>query len=78
VEVAYTIAEEFWRQGLATEAALAIRDYGFDALNLSRLVCLIEEGNAASKKVAEKIGMKFEREAHDEMGTFLIYSKQKD
>ena len=78
VEVAYTIAEEFWGQGLATEAARAIRDYGFEILNLSRLICLIEEENVASKKVAEKIGMKFEREAHDEMGTFLIYSTAKD
>ena len=53
VEVAYTIAEEFWGQGLATEAARAIRDYGFETLNLSRLICLIEEENVASRKAAE-------------------------
>ena len=74
VEIAYTIAEEFWGQGLGTEAALAIRDYGFNRLNLSRLICLIDAENTASRRVAEKIGMSFEREAQDEMGPFLIYS----
>lgn len=30
--------------------------------------------NEASKRVAEKIGMKFEKEARDEMDPFLVYS----
>ena len=74
VEVAYTIAEEHWRQGLGTEAAQAILKYGFEKLNLPRLICLIDAENIASKKVAERIGMKFEKEAQDEMGPFLVYS----
>jgi ribosomal-protein-alanine N-acetyltransferase len=77
VEVAYTIAREYWGQGLATEAAQAILDYGFEQLKLSRLICVIDAENRASRKVAEKIGMAFEREAHDELGTFLIYSIHK-
>ena len=77
VEVAYTIARAYWGQGLATEAAQAILDHGFEKLKLSRLICLIDEENVASRKVAEKIGMAFEREAHDELGTFMIYSIHK-
>jgi ribosomal-protein-alanine N-acetyltransferase len=77
VEVAYTIAREYWGQGLATEAAQAILDYGFEQLKLSRLICRIDEDNRASRKVAEKIGMAFEREAHDELGPFMIYSIHK-
>lgn len=61
VEVAYTIAEEHWGQGLASEAAHAILKYGFETLNLSRLVSLIEPENIGSQKVAEKIGMKLEK-----------------
>ena len=57
VEVAYTIAEDFWGQGLATEAALAIRDHGFEKLNLSRLICLIDPQNIPSQRVAEKMGI---------------------
>src|SRR6185503_18927799 len=77
VEVAYTIAREYWGQGLATEAARAILDYGFEHLNLSRLVSVIDSENVASQKVAEKIGMTFEKEARDELGPFLIYSLNK-
>ena len=74
VEVAYTIARDYWGQGLATEAAQAILNYGFEQLNLSRLVSLIDAENIASQRVAEKIGMIFEKEARDELGQFLIYS----
>jgi RimJ/RimL family protein N-acetyltransferase len=74
VEVAYTIAREHWGQGLATEAAQGILQYGFENLHLSRLICVIDSENIASRRVAEKIGMAFEREARDELGPFLIYS----
>lgn len=74
VEVAYTIGREFWGQGLGTEAARAILHYGFRELNLTRLISLIDPENIASQKVAEKIGMKFEKEGHDELGTFWVYS----
>lgn len=74
VEVAYTIAETYQGQGLGSEAAQAILKYGFEQLNLSRLICLIDDENVASKKVAEKIGMRFEKEGHDEMGQFLLYA----
>ena len=77
VEVAYTIAREYWGQGLATEVAQAILHYGFEKLERSRLICLIEPENEASKRVAEKIGMSFEKEAHDELGTFFVYSINK-
>jgi ribosomal-protein-alanine N-acetyltransferase len=77
VEVAYTIARDYWGQGLATEAAQAILNYGFEELNLSRLVSLIDAENIASQRVAEKIGMTFEKEARDELGPFLIYSTSK-
>ena len=75
VEVAYLISKDYWGQGLGTEAAQAILDYGFEKLNRSRLICLIDKENLASIRVAEKIGMAFEREGKDEMGPFLLYSK---
>jgi RimJ/RimL family protein N-acetyltransferase len=77
VEVAYTIAQDYWGQGLGTEAARAILEYGFEKLNLSRLICVIDSENVASQRVAEKIGMSFEKEGRDELGPFLIYSINK-
>ncbi|HEX6270057.1 MAG TPA: GNAT family N-acetyltransferase [Anaerolineales bacterium] len=74
VEIAYLLDKRYWGQGLATEAAQAILHYGFEQLQLSRLVCLIDRGNLASIRVATKIGMIFEKEAEDETGPFLLYA----
>src|SRR5512144_1171703 len=59
VEVAYLIAKSYWGQGLGTEAAQALVEYGFEHLGLSRLICLIDHDNVASIRVASKIGMTF-------------------
>jgi len=77
VEVAYALTRSHWGQGLATEAAQAIKTYGFDTLGLARLVSLIDKDNLASIRVAEKIGMVFEKEGRDEVGPFLLYAVHK-
>jgi len=81
VEIAYLIDKAFWGQGLATEAAAGILDYAFEKLNLSRLICLIDPENIASRRVAEKIGMTLERKVDgidgDNFPT-LIYSILKE
>ncbi len=75
VEVAYLLDKAYWGQGLGTEAAQAVLDYGFEQLQLSYLMCMIYPENLASIKVATNIGMVLEREESDEMGTYLIYSQ---
>ena len=77
VEVAYLLDKAYWGQGLGTEAAQAVLDYGFEQLGLSRLVCFIDPENLASMKVARNIGMTFEREGRDDTGLFLIFSRNK-
>jgi RimJ/RimL family protein N-acetyltransferase len=61
-EVGYRLAREAWGNGYATEAACAVRDYAFSELNQARLVSLIEPSNKRSIRVAEKLGMHFEKE----------------
>lgn len=77
VEVAYLLDKTYWGQGLGTEAAQGVLDYGFETLGLSRLICLIDRDNRASIRVAEKIGMAFEREGEDDKGPFLLYSRNR-
>ena len=75
--MAFLLAKAWWGQGLGTEAARAIVDYGFEQLGYARLVCLIDKENQASINIALKIGMAFEKEGEDEIGPFLLYSKSR-
>lgn len=77
VEVAFALSKDYWGQGLGTEAAQGIVQYGFENLNLSRLICVIDHDNSGSIRVATKIGMSFEKEAKDEYGPFLVYAMNK-
>lgn len=77
IEVAYALSKEFWGQGLGTEAARGILQYGFEQLGLQRLICLIDQENLASIKVAKNIGMIFEKYGEDEIGPFHVYSIHK-
>ena len=80
VEIAYLLDKSFWHQGLATEAAQGILNYGFGKLNLPRLICLIDPENIASQRVAERIGMTLERKVDGIDGDnypTLIYSINK-
>jgi RimJ/RimL family protein N-acetyltransferase len=56
-ELGYDFRSDYWNHGYATESALAVRDYAFNVLGLPQLTSLIRVGNAASQRVAEKIGM---------------------
>jgi RimJ/RimL family protein N-acetyltransferase len=56
-ELGYDFRSDYWNQGFATEAATAVRDYAFTVLRLPALISLIRVGNAASRRVSEKIGM---------------------
>ncbi|HAE82565.1 MAG TPA: hypothetical protein DCK85_04180 [Ktedonobacter sp.] len=75
VEIAYTFAKEYWNQGLATEAAQACKEYGFQVLGRTRLVSLIAPSNIPSQRVALKNGMVYERDFVDKRGrTRRIYA----
>lgn len=58
----YRILPEYWGQGFATEAALAILNYAAVRLQLHHLVATVFPQNIASVRVLEKIGMVFEQE----------------
>ena len=61
-EIGYRLARAHWGRGYATEAAAAVRDYGMGTLCLPRLVSIIDPRNVASIRVAEKVGMRREKD----------------
>jgi ribosomal-protein-alanine N-acetyltransferase len=62
IEIGYRLGRSAWGQGYATEATLGVRDFAFTTLGIKRLIAMIDPSNVASIRVAEKIGMKYERE----------------
>lgn len=62
LELAYRLDSSYWGQGIATEAARAVRDRAFDDLQRPRVISLIHPDNIGSRRVAEKNGMRPEKE----------------
>lgn len=61
VELGYRLARVYWGRGLATEAAAAVCDVAFRQLCITRVVAAIEQANTRSRRVAEKLGMRYWR-----------------
>jgi ribosomal-protein-alanine N-acetyltransferase len=75
-ELGYDLRADRWGRGLATEAATAVRDLAIGALALPRVVSLIRVGNAASRRVAEKIGMRLAEETTRGSVRYWLYELQ--
>ncbi len=54
--LSFYLAREFWGQGLAIEAARAHIHFGFEQLNLARIVANVQVGNDASVHILQKLG----------------------
>lgn len=62
LEVGYHLNQKFWGQGLATEAARCCMNYAFIDLSRHRIISMIRPENLSSRKVAERNGLKIEKE----------------
>jgi RimJ/RimL family protein N-acetyltransferase len=62
IEIGYRLHPDYWNRGLGSEAAQAVRSHAFRDLSLPKVISLIHPDNIASRRVAEKNGMRIERE----------------
>jgi RimJ/RimL family protein N-acetyltransferase len=61
-EIGWVLNPIYHRQGYATEAATALLRYGFESLQVHRLIATCQPQNRPSWRVMEKLGM--QREGH--------------
>jgi [ribosomal protein S5]-alanine N-acetyltransferase len=61
LEIGWHVNRERWNQGFATEAARAVIEDVFTKLSVDHVVSMIRPENVASRRVAEKNGMKVDR-----------------
>lgn len=58
-DIGFRFFKKHWNKGYAKETAIKCLDFGFNHLNLKRIVGRAMKNNVGSIKVLEKIGMKF-------------------
>lgn len=77
-EIGYHLRRDLWGRGLATEAAIACRDWGFAHLKAERLISLIRPENVPSRRVAERAGMTIWKEIEWRGMLHCVYSMQRE
>ncbi len=59
-EIGYVLNPAYHGKEIAAEAARTVMKFGFDTLGMHRIEARFMEGNEASRRVMEKLGMSFE------------------
>ena len=62
IELGYRLIRDVWGQGLATEGSRALILRGFTTLDVPRVVATAFKANAASQRVMEKVGLRYEED----------------
>jgi [ribosomal protein S5]-alanine N-acetyltransferase len=68
-KLGYAIRADQWGHGYATDAVHTLADFGFRQLGLHRVSAAIGPDNAASIRVAERLGMRYEGRIRDHVFT---------
>jgi [ribosomal protein S5]-alanine N-acetyltransferase len=74
VEVGYAVAAERWGRGLATEMAAGLVAHA-EGHGLRGLVAYTEPTNAASRRVMEKVGFRYERDVEHHGRPQVLYRR---
>lgn len=74
IQIGYLLLKQYWGRGLGTEAAAEALRFGFEVATLERIVAIAKPENIASRRVMEKIGMKYEKDAYYYDNDVVYYS----
>jgi len=74
-EAGWVLAPEAWGRGLATEAMQAVLSWADAALRGDEVRCIIDPGNPASRRVAEKLGFQECAEVQFPPDLTLVYRR---
>ena len=60
IEIGYRYVRAAWGRGVATEAGRVVLDHGFRSLGLDPIVAVARRENLASRRVLEKLGLRYQ------------------
>ena len=69
-EIGYRLRQDAWGKGYASEGALALVNWGFRTADFEKVVACTMAMNTGSRRVMEKIGMKYVRTVSFEAAHF--------
>ena len=76
VELVYALAQRHWGQGLATEAAGAVINWGLANFDMVEILAFTRPEHVASRRVMEKVEMAFQGETDRYYGkTLAVYGR---
>jgi len=76
--ISFRFIKSAWGQGIATEAAAAVLDFGFRVMKLPTIIALVHPENRASQRVVTKVGMRLDGEVHlsqKSASKFIVYRR---
>jgi RimJ/RimL family protein N-acetyltransferase len=78
VDLGYRLLKRHWGKGYATEAATACLAYGFNTLNLKKVIGTAMSENKASINVFEKLGLKYshDNDCGNQLGVVYAITKE--
>lgn len=74
IELSYLLDVNHWGMGYALECTRAVLSYAAQELQIDRIVAVIDKYNTRSIKVAQRIGMSFEKEIEYHDRNCYLYS----
>lgn len=79
-DIGFALLPDFWLQGYAVEAGHSVLADGHTTHGLSRVVAITAQHNIASKRVLERIGMKFDKliRLSEEADEICLFSRDWD
>jgi RimJ/RimL family protein N-acetyltransferase len=78
VELAYLLSRSEWGKGIATEAGRASIRYGFERLKLDSIAALTRHENSRSRRVMQRLGMRYARAGQYYGYSCVCYSISRD
>jgi RimJ/RimL family protein N-acetyltransferase len=74
VEIGWWLAPRYWGRGLASEAASAVMRAARKSLRMKRIVAIAIAENYASRRIMQKIGMRYERNVRHRGFQVVLYA----
>lgn len=78
-EIGWWLKPSHWHQGFAQEAALFVADAAFKQHGVDRLIARVYDGNHASIRLIDKLGMSLVRTLKQtDVGSILLYQMERE